>query len=441
MNHYTFGRCRSALNFFSLFLCALRLGALDFDSDSYGNITDYLNSIYGIDENAGLTAFPILNIPIGGRAAGMAGAFSAVCDDSSFIEWNPAGSSTIENAEIAFFHNNWIADSKIEAAAFTGRKKNLGFGASTKWLYMPFTQYDYFGERLSKGYYAEGVAALNASYNFFPGYYFNGISLGINIKGAFRIVPNYAENSGENAGIVKSDSGASQSAAVLLGDIGLLTRFNFLKLYNARDKNMAVALVLRNVGMEAIDDPLPTVAVAAISYRPVRPLLVSFDYTLPINLQSIDLSEKPYFSTGLSLTVASFLSMRAGVLIRAGSIRGAIGSAVSLGNLSVDINYTLDLLTQLQPFNRVDVGLRINLGDGGRLSSRKLVDQYYLAGLEAYSHGQDDEAREWFYKALKINPYFDPATEGIRAIDNYESLVKRIKDLQSVEYQRGSNVL
>ena len=40
--------------------------------DAYGNIADYLNGIYGIDENAGLTAFPVLNIPMGGRAEGMA---------------------------------------------------------------------------------------------------------------------------------------------------------------------------------------------------------------------------------------------------------------------------------------------------------------------------------------------------------------------------------
>jgi len=81
---------------------------------SYGSFADYLNNIYGIDNNAGLTTFPILNIPMGGRSEGMASAFTAVSDDVSFIEYNPAGSSMLTKSEIAFFHNNWIADSKME---------------------------------------------------------------------------------------------------------------------------------------------------------------------------------------------------------------------------------------------------------------------------------------------------------------------------------------
>ncbi|GHT48402.1 hypothetical protein FACS1894102_1360 [Spirochaetia bacterium] len=405
--------------------------AADFDSNSYSDITDYLNSIYGVDDNAGLTAFPILNIPIGGRAEGMAGAFAAVADDASLIEWNPAGSSVLDTSELAFFHNNWIADSKIEAVSYIGRHKNAGFGVATKWLYMPFTQYNYFGERLSKGYYSEGVVALNFSLNLFPGYYFSGISLGVNAKGAFRIVPSYADS---ETGLIDANSGKSQSVASFMADIGLLTRINFLKFYTSRDKNMSFALVLRNAGMEAIDDPLPTVAVGAISYRPIRPLLFAFDYSIPLNLQDISLSEKNYFSLGFALTVATFLSMRGGLLFQSGGMRAVIGTAVTLGSLSLEMNYTLDLVTQLQPFNRLAMGVKLNLGDDGRLSTRKLVDRYYLAGLESYSKGDDKEARKWFEEALTINPHFDPAKEGLQAINNYEGLVDRIKKMQDIPF-------
>jgi hypothetical protein len=420
--------CKKYRLFCVLFLLGSYLSAIDMDPDGYGDVTDYLNSIYGIDDNAGLTAFPILNIPMGGRAEGMAGAFAAVADDATFMEFNPAGSASLETSEVAFFHNNWIADAKIEALSYAGRMNLFGFGVSTKWLYLPFTQYDYFGERLSKGYYAEGVATLNASYNFFPGYYFSGISVGVNLKGAFRIVPNYADSTGN----INPDSGASQSAAAFLGDVGMLTRFNLAKFYEARDQNMSLALVVRNVGMEAIDDPLPTVAVAGVSYKPIRPLMFSFDFSVPLNLKKIELSEKPYWACGISLDVAQFLSMRGGVLIKAGSMRATIGSAVTLGSLSVDVNYTLDLVTQLQPLNRVAVGLKLNLGDSGRLDKRKLVDQYYLAGLEAYSRGEDDIARQWFNEALSINPHFDPALEGIAAINSYASLLDRIEKMQQV---------
>ena len=68
-----------------LMLFAYAVAAIDFDADDYGSITDYLKDIYGVDDNAGLTAFPVLNIPLGGRAEGMAGSFSAVADDITFL--------------------------------------------------------------------------------------------------------------------------------------------------------------------------------------------------------------------------------------------------------------------------------------------------------------------------------------------------------------------
>jgi hypothetical protein len=249
------------------------LGALDFDSDAYGSVSDFLNAVYGPDPNAGLTSFPILNVPMGGRSGAMAGAFSAVSDDISFIEYNPAGSSMLGISELALFHNNWIADTKVEGAVFASRVENLGFAAGTKWLYTPFTEYNIYGDRASKGYYAEGTAALNVSYNFLSGYYFSGLSVGANLKGAFRFMPDYtdADDMGNNTGSLIPGSGWSQSAAVVMADIGLLTRFDFFKSYNSRDRNASAALVVRNLGPPVKGDPLPTAAVVALSYKPLRP--------------------------------------------------------------------------------------------------------------------------------------------------------------------------
>ena len=54
-----------------LFFTLSTLWAGDENQDNYGNIADYLKKTYGIDSNAGLTAFPVLKIPIGGRSEGM----------------------------------------------------------------------------------------------------------------------------------------------------------------------------------------------------------------------------------------------------------------------------------------------------------------------------------------------------------------------------------
>lgn len=412
------------------FLLPAAVSALDSDSDKYGSISDYLDRIYGVDDNAGLTAFPVLNVPMGGRSEGMASAFGAVADDISFLEYNPAGSSMLDRTELAFFHNNWIADTKIEGAVFASRLKDFGYAAGGKWLYTPFTEYNMFGDRVSKGYYSEGVAVLNGSYNFLSGYYFSGVSIGASLKGAFRFVPDYADNEGH----LLSGSGRSQSAAMVMADLGALTRFDFLKPYSSRERNTSAALVLRNLGPPALGEPLPTVISAALSYKPLRPLLFSFDFSIPVNMTAPEASEKPYWAAGAAVNISSFLSMRTGLLFKAGGVRAALGSAVKLDKFSLDINYTLDLLTQVQPLNRVSVGIRFDLGDQGRKQTADWTEALYLAGLTAYSEEKYTEAQYYFEETLKLNPKFEPAREGLEIIRNLEATEQRINDLQRLDF-------
>jgi len=427
---------RKAAAFLVVFLVLFsQLPGLSADSggtshDDYGSIADYLDEIYGVDDNAGLTAFPVLNIPMGGRSEGMAGAFSAVADDVSFIEFNPAGSSMLSRSELAFFHNNWIADSKIEGAAYATRFGNFGLAAGAKWLYLPFTEYNIYGERVSNGYYSEGAAILNASYNFFSGYYFSGISLGVSLKGAFRIMPDYTDN----YDTIISGSGLSQSAVMGMADIGLLTRFNILIPYSSRERNTSAALVIRNLGPPVLGEPLPTVAIAAISYKPIRPLTIAFDFNLPLNLVDIELSEKPYMALGLSVNVTNFLSMRTGVLLKAGSSRVTVGSAINMNKISFDVNYTLDLLSQLQPLNRISLAVRLDLGDSGRSQMANKVDELYLLGLEAYSRGNFADAKLCWEEALRIDPRFEPAKESLEMLVRREELNQQIEDLYRLAF-------
>ncbi|MCL2809303.1 MAG: UPF0164 family protein [Treponema sp.] len=412
------------LIFFSLF------SVWAFDENLYGDLTDFLNNIYGVDKNAGLTAFPVLNIPFGGRSEGMAGAFAAVSDDVSFLEFNPAGSSMLEKSELAFFHNNWIADTNIEAIAYANRFGDLGFAFGAKWLYTPFTEYNIYGERVSSGYYSEGVIVLNASYNLFSGYYFNGLSVGMNFKGAFRIMPDYTDSFDE----IIIGSGDSQSAFAAMVDIGALTRFDLFKFYASREKNASAAFVIRNLGPPVMDDPLPTVINAAISYKPIRPLLLAFDFNIPVNLSDFGLSELPYAAFGLSANITDFLTMRSGFMIKAGSSRFNIGSAIQMEKIALDINYSLDLLTQLQPLNRISLGVRLDLGDDNRKQTSDRVDELYLLGLEAYSRGNFTDARLCWEEAVRLNPRFDPAIEGLVTLDNREALMQRVEDLHRLDF-------
>jgi hypothetical protein len=404
---------------------------VDFDHDSYGSVADYLNEVFGADDNAGLTAFPLLNIPIGGRAEGMASAFAAVADDASFIEFNPAGSSMLSRSELAFYHNNWIGDTKIEWLVYTGRVKNLGFAAAGKWLYTPFTEYNLYGERVSKGYYSEAEAALNISYNFLSSYYFSGLSLGANIKGAFRFVPDYADKQDNT---VMFGSGRDQSAGMAMTDLGALTRFNFLKFYYSREKNSGAALVIRNLGPPSMGEALPSLIVAALSYKPLRPILLSFDFSLPFNMKDPELSEKPWWATALSVGVTDFLSMRGGIMGKSGNFRLTVGSALNLKKISLDVNYTMDLLTQIQPLNRVSLGVRLDLGDQGRSRLAAEVDRLYLEGLDAYAQGDYSLARHNWTEALKLNPQFVPAQESLAILEEVIAVQRRMDELQRLNF-------
>lgn len=72
------------------------------------------------DSNPGITAAPILQIPIGARAVGMGSAFTAVADDITALQYNPAGLSLLQANEANFQYNKGLVDQNIEYMAFGG---------------------------------------------------------------------------------------------------------------------------------------------------------------------------------------------------------------------------------------------------------------------------------------------------------------------------------
>jgi len=188
------------------------------NAEAISDIYQIISNILNIDQNAGLTTMRSLLIPMGGLNEGMGTAYSAVAKDSSYFESNPAASSLLDSTELSVFHNQWIADTKIEGFVYTIRTKNLGFGVGGKWLYLPFTATDQFGDRVGAGYYSESMLGANVSYNFFPGFYFSGLSVGATGKIAYRSMPT-----------VDSGATAGNSALGVMIDGGMLSRFNFAK--------------------------------------------------------------------------------------------------------------------------------------------------------------------------------------------------------------------
>ncbi len=410
------------LTFLLLFLtCSMTLSGVELE-EFYGNLSDFFAA--HMDPNTGLTVFPALNIPMGGAYEGMGTAYTAVAGDSSFLEANPSASSIQQYSELAFLHNDWIADSRVEGVIYTMRINDLGLGFGGKFLYLPFQQYDAWGERLAKGFYAETVATMNVSYNFFSSYDFYGLAVGGNFKLAYRHVP--------------EEIYPGQSALAPMFDVGVLTRVNFLKFYSSRNKNFSVGLVMKNMGPLVQNEPLPTLLTAGIAYSPIRPFTIAVDFNQPFAFGYPPESWEAWFlAGGLNVVITDFFSMQGGFRVRGANPRLSVGSTVDVGKVSFVVNFTLDLATQLNlnsgSLDRFSIMAKINLGDSGRLALRSQVESLYFQGLEAYAQGNLKEAIAFWSEALLIDPSFQPAAESIKTAQRAIELQHKMESLQKVE--------
>ncbi len=403
-------------------------------TDASSTLGDLFSSF--ADPNEGTTSFRSLLLPFGGRTESLGNAYTGLCDDISYLRYNPAAGSIQKETQVALFHNSWIADSKLETLAFTTRFKNiphLSYGGYVSCFYMPFTEYDLFGDRVAGNYYTETVTAINASYNLLAGYDFKGLAAGITIKGAWRGMPDYTDN---NTGAIISGSGLSQSAFAIMADAGIMLQFNFLKFYSSRDPNVRIGISAQNLGVAFTgfgdelkqDDPLPTTVGAGISVKLIKPITVSVDFIQPLNLFDMGTYLIPYINTGVSIQFASFVSLLAGFSLKGANPKISTGLEFEVAKIRLNMNYTLDLTTSLAPLNRISLSAKILLGDKGRSITDSQVDEYYKIGLKYYADAQWEDAILVWEEALKLNKRFDPAIQGIQSARYQIEMFQKIKE-------------
>ncbi len=423
---------RTAFLFFLISICA-KAPAL-----SITDVSSVLGDIFSsmADPNEGSTSFRSLLIPFGGRTESLGNAYTGLCDDISYLRFNPAAGSIQKETQVALFHNSWIADSKLESLAFTTRFKNarhFSAGGYISCFYLPFTEYDIFGDRVAGSYYTESIAALNASYNLLAGYDFKGLAAGITLKAGWRGMPNYTDN---ETGAILSGSGLAQSALALMADAGIMMQFNFLKFYSSRDPNVRIGISAQNLGVSLTgfgksvktDDPLPTTLAAGISVKLIKPITLSADFVQPLNLMEPDKYLIPYFNTGLSIQFASFVSLLAGFSLKGANPRISTGFEFEVAKIRLNMNYTLDLTTSMAPLNRISLSAKILLGDKGRSITDAQVDEYYQLGLKYYADAKWEDAILVWEEAVKLNRRFDPAIQGIQSARYQIEMFQKIKE-------------
>ena len=393
-----------------------------------------------VDPNEGMSSFQSLNITSGGREESLGGAFTGLADDIGFFESNPAGSCLLQKGEFALFHNSWIADSNIETLAWADRFENLGLGAKLKCFYVPFTEYNYFGDRVSANYYSETTACFNVSYNFFKGYYFKGLALGMNVKAAWRSVPDYADN--ETDAVIQG-SGLAQSALGVMADVGALLSFDLMKNFASREPNFRLGVSVLNLGAAfkgfggqgdfGLDDPLPTCACVGASYRPFKKLALAFDFRQPLNFQDFSKSGMWSAGAGVEILITDFLEIMAGFRLKGANPRISLGTEFQIKRFVFDLNYTFDLTSSMNPVNHFSLSARVNLGDHGRKSRRDRCDALYTQGLDEYAKGNYDAAVQYWEAALKEDKSFTPAQRWVDTVRGSQRLYNRVLEIQSLD--------
>ena len=419
------------------FFMLLMLGTCTVFAADVSDLSDFLIDLGYIEssKNEGITSFRSLLIPIGGRSESLGSAYTGLCDDAGYINYNAAASCILNETQASAFHNSWIADSKMDTLVFTTRIDNVGFGFQAGCLYMPFTEYNIFGERVNASYYTESNFAANISYNFLAGYDFKGLALGATVKAAFRSMPDYTDN---DTDAIITLSGLEQSGVGIMADVGMMLQFNFLKFFASRTPNVRIGLSAQNLGAAftgigsssglKIDDPLPTFFAAGMSCQFLPVITATFDIKQPVDLFHPTQYQMFSVSAGVILAFTKQFNLLLGAEVKGGNPRFSVGSELQLINARFNFNYTLDLTSSFNPINRISLSAKILLGDRGRAERQKIIDDLYLQGLEYYANSEWENAIEKWEQVLLINKRYDPAILGIESARSQIEMYNRVRD-------------
>lgn len=128
--HYKNMLCKQVVGriFFALF-CVLSAQLL---------ICDYCHAA-----GPGTTSADFLRIPVGARETALGGTFSAICDNSNAVYYNPAGLGLIKRPGVSFTYNKYLEGVTQQWLSFVYPSKIGGLGLGVNYLSVsPFDSYD-----------------------------------------------------------------------------------------------------------------------------------------------------------------------------------------------------------------------------------------------------------------------------------------------------------
>jgi tetratricopeptide (TPR) repeat protein len=349
--------------------------------------------------------FAMLDIDIGVRAVGMAGAFTGLVDDASAVYYNPAGLSGLKQIEFNGSFDKWLADSYFVYGYFA---VPVGFGAIGGMF--TYTDYGKFSERFDDGSIGREIQPNNI---------FGGISYGLPIGDIFSF------GLGVKFSAMNIDT---YSVADVLFDAGLMAKIGDI---------INIGAVIQNVDTKFTDGYSVRAGLGINVFQAEgNRLSIEFD-TKYNNLYK----DKLAYSAGFELTLFKVLSLRGGYSIRSenlilGGMSGlSLGAGVTLDKLSFDYAFT----------SRGDLGMMHMAGlkliyEGSEETDRKnyqkmtefLAYQSYKDGEEAFDAGNYKRALAYWEEVKAMMPEYEGLDAALSKARNLVASGGSIEKIQKL---------
>lgn len=295
-------------------------------------------------ENIGVTAVPILQLPMSARAAGMGSAFTGLADDVSALHYNPAGLSIMPWREATFTYLKGFEDQSIQHMAVGGP--------------IPFAGL------IGEGFTAMGASLLMASHGDVEITRLNPngslgstdsreagsdliATFGYSERVAVFEIPvkqdsiRLEHSMGVNGKYIRSTLAETYTATTFAGDVGYLVR--------APDQGVGFGAAIQNIGSKLTfieeGDPLPLTYRAGFSWRPQLPDTL----TLPARQEITFLGDAYYLARerasrgliGVEYSVMRTWAARLGYKINDDSAGFTVGFGGAWGPLSMDYAWAM----------------------------------------------------------------------------------------------------
>lgn len=349
--------------------------------------------------------FAMMDIDIGVRAVGMAGAFTGLVDDASAVYYNAAGLSGIKQVEFNGSFDKWLDDAYFVYGYFA---VPVGFGAIGGMF--TFTDYGSFIERDLLG---------NPGQEIKPNNIYGGLSYGLPIGEIFSL------GFGIKFSAMNIDT---YSVADVLFDAGINAKIGDIAKVGVAIQNMDTAFsdgfnVRGGIGVNALQmDGVKLTIEGDIKYN---------------NLYR----DKLAYAAGLECTLFKVLSIRGGYNIRGenqilGSISGlSAGVGVTLDKLSVDYAFT----------SRGDLGMMHMAGlkliyEGSEEKEKRnyqkltefLAYQSYKDGEDAFEAGNYKRALAYWQEVKSMMPEYEGLDAALAKAKNLVDSGGNIKQIETL---------